>query len=636
MINERQDMPKPDTYSSGSQGAQRATAHNDGACTAGPHEALKPTDRARPPGKLVDLSQLQATETATIRQRPGYQLHVTESALGEPGLYYHGNQVLKSGELKSFDLRLCSELECVAATQDEHGENHGRLLRYKPLNGNWRQWSMPMEILAGGKEDLCRQLLRLGVRLNPKGISRLIDYLHEEVPSQRSIAATRTGWHTVGGEHIFVMPTRTIGQAKPKVRFQSDAPQDTDFKQQGTLEEWRATLGKMSSGNPLLMLAVSTALAGPLLELTHRKSCGLHFVGDSSSGKSTLLEVASSVWGSSSFLRTWKHTGNGLEGVATAHSCTVVVLDEIGEADSRLIGSTVYMLGNGTGKARACRDGSSRTPRTWQVAILSSGERTLAGHMQESGQSTMSGQSVRLLDISASRHFGAFDDLHRCADGREFADSLKQLCNQHYGTLGPAFIECLIESMQQQPDAAALLQDITRRESFRPALPMHGRAAQSFALIGMAGELATEFGLTGWKPGEVMQAAEDAFALWCEEHGQHQTEHQKALSRVMSFIQSHGDSRFSDHQQPAPHPVRDRAGYWTQAPNQERIYYFTSDGLKQALQGIELKRGLKALKEAGWIAVHEPGKSSTRLYIAGSRQRFYAISPRDEAMGGAS
>ena len=248
----------------------------------------------------------------------------------------------------------------------------------------------------------------------------------------------------------------------------------------------------------------------------------------------------------------------------------------------------------------------------------------------------MSGQSVRLLDISASRRHGAFDELHLCTDGREFADNLKQLCSQHYGTLGPAFIECLIENMQQQPDAAALLQDITRRKAFRPELPLHGRAAQSFALIGMAGELATDFGLTGWKPGEVMQATEEAFKLWCSEHGRHQTEHQKALSHVMSFIQCHGDSRFSDHQQMNSPPVRDRAGYWSEASGEARIYYFTSDGLKQALQDIELKRGLKALQEAGWITEHEPGKSSVRFYIAGSRQRFYAIRPQEESVGGAS
>src|SRR5690606_40758644 len=113
-----------------------------------------------------------------------------------------------------------------------------------------------------------------------------------------------------------------------------------------------------------------------------------------------------SVWGGPDFIRTWRATSNGLEGIAAALSDTALVLDEIGEADGREIGATVYALGNGTGKARASRNGTARRPYRWRIAILSSGERSLAAHMSEAGHRPKAGQSVRLLDIPAKRQIG--------------------------------------------------------------------------------------------------------------------------------------------------------------------------------------------------------------------------------------
>jgi uncharacterized protein (DUF927 family) len=52
-------------------------------------------------------------------------------------------------------------------------------------------------------------------------------------------------------------------------------------------------------------------------------------------------------------VRSWRSTDNALESIAAAHSDGLLVLDEIGMCDPRIICETVYMLGNGSGKARA-------------------------------------------------------------------------------------------------------------------------------------------------------------------------------------------------------------------------------------------------------------------------------------------
>ncbi|KZZ30807.1 hypothetical protein A3756_22445 [Oleiphilus sp. HI0086] len=52
---------------------------------------------------------------------------------------------------------------------------------------------------------------------------------------------------------------------------------------------------------------------------------------------------------------------------------------------------------------------------------------------------------MRLLNITCSREYGAFDQLHEHQSGRRFSDNLKQNCNQNYGFAGPEFINRLLE-----------------------------------------------------------------------------------------------------------------------------------------------------------------------------------------------
>jgi putative DNA primase/helicase len=113
------------------------------------------------------------------------------------------------------------------------------------------------------------------------------------------------------------------------------------------------------------------------LQLATQKGGGLNFFGPSSAGKTTLLQAAASVWGrgaSPGYIRTWRATANGLEGAAAGATDTALVLDEFGVVEARDAAAAFYGLANGSGKARAARDGSLREPKSWRVLILSSGE----------------------------------------------------------------------------------------------------------------------------------------------------------------------------------------------------------------------------------------------------------------------
>ncbi|CAM3510946.1 DUF927 domain-containing protein [Halomonas lysinitropha] len=569
-----------------------------------------------------------ASERVREPRRPTFTTYMTRTRYGLPGLYYHGQRQPRSGhDPEPYDVWVCSPIECLAATHDERGENHGLLLRFKPLYGPWRQWAMPLRLLKGSGEELRGELLDMGVRINPDAQKLLNKWLARSTPENSVIAASRVGWHTLEEGRAFVMPRRTIAPATlaSDITFQSEFATQDDFATASTLDCWRDKIGVLCRGNPILVLAVSTALAGPLLELVHRHSAGIHLVGDSSNGKTTALKVAASVWGGPDFMRTWRATGNGLEGIAAALSDTALVLDEIGEADGGEIGATIYALFNGTGKTRASRSGTVRRPHRWRIALLSSGEHTLAAHMSEAGKRPKAGQSIRLLDVPAKRQHGAFDNLHHLADGRAFADHLQSQVDYHYGHVGPAFIEQLVHD---DIDLAGEVDRFARDPDFTATTRLQGRAAKTLALIALAGEQATRYGLTGWKEGEALAAAIQAFTAWKAGQGSVQTEHEQILDKVRSFIERHGDARFSSLKSNSV-PVRDRAGWWRDE-DKGRVYLFNNTAMREALDGFDLRRGLDALETAGWIAEREEGVRSVRMRIDGRRARVYAIRPIDD------
>src|SRR5690606_4983447 len=205
--------------------------------------------------------------------------------------------------------------------------------------------------------------------------------------------------------------------------------------------------------NALLTFAVSAAFAGPMLNLRGSETCGFHFCGDSSLGKSTLLKVAASVYGSPAhYPRTWRSSDNALEGTAAAHSDCLLVLDEIGQIEPRIVGETVYMLGNGEGKSRATETGGARSvTHRWRLVFLSSGEKTLLDHMAEAHKKPQAGMEIRLLAIPATPHsdsakqqaLGIFENAGGFSGGAELSGHLMDQAAQHHGTALVGWLEYL-------------------------------------------------------------------------------------------------------------------------------------------------------------------------------------------------
>lgn len=529
---------------------------------------------------------------------------------------------------------VCSPLHLDAVTTDSHGGNYGRLLRIKSTLGKWSMWAMPMNLLRGDCSDLRGELLGMGVEIDPFNRNMLAVYLQDRAPKRRVQCALQTGWASTGFK-AFVLPDSTIGPLAAGLAYQSVERGAEEYTMAGTLAGWQSGVAALAKGNPLLVLALSAAFAGPVLARCNAESGGIHLIGDSSTGKTTAIEAACSVWGGPNFKRSWRTTSNGLEGAAALFNDSLLALDEISECDPRQVGEVVYMLGNGRGKQRAGRTGSARPVMRWRSSVLSTGERSIATTMTEGGHRVKAGQSVRLLDVPAQRTHGAWDNLHQFDTGTAFSDELKLQAATHYGHAGRAFLEKLTRDHEDS------FSDALDTIKAMPAFQTPGgegqakRAAGRFAMLALAGELATTYGVTGWAEGDAIKAAAVGFEAWLSLRGgsaQGNSERGQIMERISSFIERHGDSRFSDADNTdAQHAllVRDRAGWWRNA-GEGRTYLFTADGLREALKGFDFNRALDALQETGVIAA--PGADSKRakfMRINGRGMKLYAVTPTE-------
>jgi len=537
-----------------------------------------------------------------------------------PGVYFHGVRQSKNGAPTEYDQWICSPLhvEAVTSYQDAH---FGRLLRFKNSLGRWREWAMPMSMLKGSGEELRGELLHLGVEIDPDAARALSRYILQHKPKRQVTASISTGWYD---DRLFIMPRENIGEGD--AILQSESANVDDYGKSGTLDGWRDEVSAHCAGNPLLMLGVCTALAGPLLQPTGQQSGGFNIFGRSSTGKSSIAQAAASVWGhGENMLRTWNATGNGLEGIATQRNDTLLVMDELGEADPFKVGEIVYAISNGTGKSRGSRSGGARSINRWRVMIISNGELTLAAKIAEGNKRIKAGQEVRLIDISASRQHGCWDDLSGQHDGAALSKLIKHGSVTHYGLAGPAFVKSLLEddAMDGLPEAFSML-----RASFTPRNAIEGRAADRFALLALAGEIAREAGLIEMPVMTAQDAMLSLFADWQQQRSAENSEDAAIKNQLLDYITRHGEAYFSEIHMHTE-TIRDRAGWWKNQ-GAERLWLFTSDGLRRAVPGFDQKTVLDVLEAAGWIAEKEGAKRAKQVKVDGRNVRLYHILPAED------
>ncbi len=528
---------------------------------------------------------------------------------------------------------ICSHLSVVAMTRDAKSGAWGRLLEWHDDDGVRHQWAMPLELLQGDGLDVRKELARLGLSIAPSKSARdlLASYLQVWPVNARARCVERLGWHGA----VYVTPTESVGQSDEIVVFQNAHAIEPSFAVCGTPEEWRDTVGRLAAGNSRLVFAISIAFAGALAELAVEDSGGFHLCGKSSSGKSTALKVSASVWGHpATYPRLWRATANGLEGLAALHNDGLLILDELSQIDPKEAGEAAYMLANGQGKARASRTGAARQAARWRLLFLSAGEESLTSLMARAGRKTNAGQEIRLADIDADAGagMGAFEILHDCETPSALALSLKDAATKYHGAVGLAWLRCIVGGRQKLPD---FIENGVRQfvAEFAPKAVSGQveRVARRFALVAVAGEMASHYGLTGWPANEAISAARKCFDAWLSAFGGAGNREDRAiLAQVRGFFEAHGASRFEDALSTSEQRIPNRAGFFRVNDHGVREFLVLPEAFRRDVcNGFDLKAATAALIAAGWLAPGEGTRATQKPRIQGiGTTRCYVFTGR--------
>lgn len=364
----------------------------------------------------------------------------------------------------------------------------------------------------------------------------------------------------------------------------------------------------MAEGNSRLVYGISQALAGPLLDLAEEPYIAAHVKGGSSTGKSTALEAAASVWGrpdARDAVRSWRSTDNALEGIAGLANDGFLALDEMGQISPDVLAASLYMLANGAGKARANVDGSTRAVRSWRTSVFSTGERTPEAIIRTARKATdnPAGLDVRMICIpaDAGAGMGLFEDLHGHAGPQAFADAVKAAAARSYGTAGRAWVQWLVG----QRDPAGRFAAGIRAEAAKLAAAMTpagadgqvGRVMTKAGLVAVAGEMAISAGILPWTAGAAEASVRRCVGDWLSVRGgTGAREEIDVLRQVQAFVSAHGAARFEDTTADDAAPVRDRAG-WRNA----KSFLFTAPAFEQAVAPATKKFAAQVLAEAGYM-----------------------------------
>ncbi len=609
-----------------------------------------------PDEKLVELvkGMLKTDErNHTERHLPplwdGIQVP-TGYSLSHDGVYLLSDRSANPEKPAKPDVKISGPVWVSAATRDPQSKGWGKRIEWIDGEGQHQQAAIPAERFHEQGNALSQELARDGLVIIPGREKALATYLGSFSPQHYLRSVARLGWlDDARGRLVFVQPERAYSKTAEETHvFQPErhSPTVSTIHAQGTLPRWQEEVASQVRGNPLLVFGACLGFAGPLMKPLNIESGGFHFYGRSSHGKTTLVQVAASIWGCGadpaadpalSYVQRWNATLNGLEGLASAHNDGLIALDEIGTCTAKDFGQVIYALAGGRGKAAMNQDRNMKQIRTWRLLFMSTGEISARQKMEEENRTPKAGQLLRMLDIPILS--GVVEDPHDLPPS-DYVNRLKAACSGIYGTAGPAYVEVLAKAYA---DFEALRCALTPRLDKAMAdlavaglEPEQKRALRRLALVVVAGELASQWGVLPFDRAEILEAAKVVRDAWLHDLDM-LPDAERGVESVRAFILKH-KSRFQDVSEyseeekcdgdgepPAfDFAPRDQAGY---LDSKRKLYLFTPEALREAVRGHDLNGVLRELVKRDLLFRNDNERYVSKHHVPGVAKRLslYAV-----------
>lgn len=469
-------------------------------------------------------------------------------------------------------------------------------------------------------------LSSVGFPVDSGSATALIRYLvafeakNAEVLPKRKVSS-RFGW--IGTEG-FLIGEEYIGEGE--VSFHPQAPGDAQigsgYRTSGTIEGWVEAIEPLKH-YPRPRLALYASVAAPLLEIVGAPNFVIDFAGRTSTGKTTTLRIAASMWGQpderspEAAIGTWDATKVWIERASGVLTSIPLILDDTKRVkDAETVASVLYMVASGRGRARGNLKSLARV-RTWHTVLITSGERQAVEH------TTDGGTRARTIEIVGSP-FGT----DRIGDTIEAID---RGIREHYGHSGRILVRWLLdhrgdwekirEMYRKTVAKYAGSQSAVARRMAEAAAAITTAAAVLHAAMRDAGTplpWSYEDPLAGlWE--DIATAAEAA------------PPEVRALGAIVSYAYEHEQAFLGRHREANGEPLMPPGGwlgYWP-SPTWEYIAFYPG-ALKRILEemGFDPDAVIHGWYEREWLLVDKDRKRMTKTIKLEKKTTRMVIIPK--------
>ncbi len=480
--------------------------------------------------------------------------------------------------------------------------------------------------------------------------SKFKKYVYQSVENReaikRYIEVKQTGWI----DEDFVCPSFCFSK---NINYIYEDKNNSGYEQRGSFEEWQTKVSELCKGNSALIFAISEAFAAPLLKFFPSiNSTIFNFVGKSSTGKTTVARLASSVWGNyKNYVKQWRMTSNAQEIVASLHNYTLLVLDELSQAKDEEIKSIAYTIGNENGKARMTSSVGLREPIQWRTFGLSTAEIGVSEIIERLGKRVPEGVLARFVDIyyPMDEEKGIFEDLHGFKTSKEFAEAIVERVSKYYGTAAEKYMKSLLEMSEERireifaETLSALRKDcnISNEDTSNGLL---SRVLNAFALVNTVGRIVSndELGIVNLETVEIDNAIQKILNICLPDLRNLKDKKEEIKQEVIEWFKRNESYFIPTHQNGERRLVLDYKdikikvfGYKIEDKN---LYYWLPKNFKDFCKETEIrvKEAKQLLIRSGVIEEHTEmeGKNLRKrvdapIWINGSRVRCIKVSLND-------
>lgn len=432
-------------------------------------------------------------------------------------------------------------------------------------DSQWRTRVVDRGAIASSR-TIVDELAPYGIPVTTNTAKDLIQFLDEfEAENLETLPVTRVshrlGWQGEGGEAAFLLGSRLIigesadSEAGNGVKFRGADEGDEQiaegFHGQGTFAAWKKAIKRIKPFHRV-RLALYAAFVPVLLRIFQSPNFIVDLAGRTTTGKTTAVRVAGSVWGNpdeqhtSSVVKTWDGTATWRERMPAVTNHLPVIFDDtrhVKNADE--VAKTIYSVAQGVGRGRGSVKGLARQD-TWQTVLLTTGEQPATSFTEDGGT------RARVLSLWGSP-FGASSPQM----GKR-ARAINEAIKENFGHAGPQFVQFILDNREEWEGwRQEYREELRKFEELTEGNPFAARMAPHFAAIATAAWLAHEALDLPWEYEDPIEPLWDELVQEAGEADRAAA----ALRHVMDWAYAHQDEFFGRSPMDRE-PTRGWAGRW--------------------------------------------------------------------------